>query len=345
MLDFDHSNFIRFIEEFPEQVKESDELVKKVDIPISRSDLQHLVISGMGGSAIAGDLLLAYVQDELNVPGVVNREYQLPAFVNEHSLVIAISYSGNTEETLSSVEQALHKNARVVGIASGGELENICKKNQLPFIKVPGGYPPRQALGFLFFSVLNVLEKIQLIEFKKADKKETLAVLGELRERLGPQSSFGHNLANHIAQTLYHTVPVIYTAVPYFYPIPVRWRNQFNENSKVMAFSNVFPELNHNEIMGWEGPRQVNQHFRVILLRDREESSQNKKRVEITKQILKNKKIPVLEVFSEGKSRLARMFSLIYTGDWASYYLAMINEKDPITIDSIDFLKKKLKEK
>ncbi|NOX36288.1 MAG: bifunctional phosphoglucose/phosphomannose isomerase [Calditrichaeota bacterium] len=344
MLDYDRSNFLRFLNDFPQQLTHAQKLVAEVQPRLDTGRIRNLVFAGMGGSAISGDLFIAYALDELAYPAQVNREYSLPAFVGEDTLFFATSYSGNTEETLTATEEAFKRGAQIVCISSGGELEAFSQSKGLLHMKIPGGLPPRQALGYLFFPVLFLCEKLGLIRPREEEVDETLKILNELQRRFNPNASQGHNLPNHIAQSLYHTIPVIYTAVPYLYPIPVRWRNQFNENSKIMAFSNVFPELNHNEIMGWEGPQKVNQFFRVVLLRDPEETPRNKQRVEITKGILKDKGIPILEVFAEGKSRLARMFSLIYIGDWASYYLAMINAKDPIKIDSITLLKKKLAE-
>ncbi len=344
MFDYDHHNFIRFLNEFPSQLKEAREIYQSSDVQVDFSRVQHIVFTGMGGSAISGDLAAAYLADRLTVPTTINREYTLPAFVNEHTLVIGSSYSGNTEETLTAVKHALERGAQVVAISSNGELEALAKEKGFSLIKIPGGLPPRQALGYLFVPVLLLLTESPLTAGDVENLDETIKVITELQKRFDPAQSQGNNLAHHIAQTLYHTIPVIYTAVHYLHPVTVRWRNQFNENSKIMAFSNVFPELNHNEIMGWEGPPEVNRLFRVIILRDPAESERNKQRVEITKTIIKDKGIPVLEIFAEGQGHLTRMFSLIYTGDWASYYLAMINEKDPIRIDSIDLLKKKLSE-
>jgi len=344
MFDYDHHNFIKFLNDFPAQLKEAQEIYESSSVDIDFARVKQIVFAGMGGSAISGDLVSAYLADRLTVPAIIHRGYDLPEFVNAETLVIGSSYSGNTEETISSIQQGLAKGAQVLAISSNGEVEKLANENGFTLIKIPGGLPPRQALGYLFVPLLLLLTDSPLTTGEKEDLGEVFKLIAELQKRFDPKQSQGNNLAHHIAQTLYHTIPVIYTAVPYLYPVPVRWRNQFNENSKIMAFSNVFPELNHNEIMGWEGPPEVNRLFRVIILRDPGESERNRQRVEITKTIIKDKGIPVLEIFAEGKSKLARMFSLIYTGDWASYYLAMINEKDPIRIDSIDLLKKKLSE-
>lgn len=342
MFDYDKSNFISFLKEFPNQIVESQKIMAEFKPGVNISGIQNIVFSGMGGSAIGCDLLLDYIKDELKLPAAVNREYSIPAFVNEHTLFMAISYSGNTEETISAIESALQAGAVVIALSSGGKLEKICNNKNYPHIKIPSGLPPRQALGYLFFSLLFLFEKLGFVSSKASEVEETLEYLTKQAERFSTSSTISPNLPNHVAQTVYHTIPVIYTAVPHFASVPIRWRNQFNENSKVMAFSNVFPEMNHNEIMGWEGPRQVNEKLRAIILRDLDESPRNQNRVNITKDILKQKQIPILEIFAEGNSRLTRLFSLIYTGDWASYYLAMLNEADPIKIESIDLLKERL---
>ncbi len=298
----------------------------------------------MGGSAIAGDLFLGYVQDELKLPALVNRDYNIPNFVNQNTLFIATSYSGNTEEALSTLNKAHERKATIVGISSDGELEEFCRKNDYTFIKVPSGLPPRQALGFLFFPLVFLFERLGFISSKKAEVSETEKLLQELLGRYNMAIHSTNNVANQIAQSVYNSIPLIYTGAPFLHVLPVRWRNQFNENSKILAFSNVFPELNHNEIMGWEGIKKLRDYVRVLLLRDTEESRRMQQRISITKKIIQDQGVQLGEVFSEGQSRLARLFSLIYVGDWASYYLAMLNEKDPIKIDSIDLLKQKLSE-
>ncbi len=344
MFDYDRSNFIKFLKEFPKQPRIVSEIMNEQPIELDTSNIQNIVFTGMGGSAIAGDLFLGYVQDELKLPALVNRDYNIPNFVNQNTLFIATSYSGNTEEALSTLNKAHERKATIVGISSDGELEEFCRKNDYTFIKVPSGLPPRQALGFLFFPLVFLFERLGFISSKKAEVSETEKLLQELLGRYNMAIHSTNNVANQIAQSVYNSIPLIYTGAPFLHVLPVRWRNQFNENSKILAFSNVFPELNHNEIMGWEGIKKLRDYVRVLLLRDTEESRRMQQRISITKKIIQDQGVQLGEVFSEGQSRLARLFSLIYVGDWASYYLAMLNEKDPIKIDSIDLLKQKLSE-
>ncbi len=342
MQSSDHSNFFQFICDFPNQVEEAPGLIKNLDLKSIGSDFTQVILTGMGGSAIAGDLLTHYLQDEFPIPFMVNRNYTLPNYIGPKTLVISCSYSGNTEETLNATKMALEKKASLIGLSSGGKLEALFTQNSLPLIKIPEGYPPRQALGYMFFPLLNLFQHLGFIKPKTADINETVHILKDLRERNNPKTTHNHNLCNHIAQKLYHKVPILYTATEFLYPVLVRWRNQFNENSKVLAFSNVFPELNHNEIMGWEAPPEVLENFNVVFLRDESELERNQKRLEITKDIFKKNHVPIFEVFGEGSSLLSRIFSIIYIGDWVSYYLALLYEKDPYKIDSIQYLKDSL---
>ena len=338
----DQSNFYQFICNFPAQIEEAMALIKHLNLQSLKKNYQQVVITGMGGSAIAGELLKYFLQHEIKIPFLVNRDYGLPAFVGSKTLVIACSYSGNTEETLNATRVAIKSKATIIGMSSGGTMEQLAGENNFPWIKVPEGYPPRQALGYMFFPLLNLFQHMGFIDPKLDDVQETIKILQDLRERNNPKKTHSHNLCNHIAQKLYKKIPIIYTATHFLNPVVVRWRNQFNENSKVLAFSNVFPELNHNEIMGWEAPFEVLKNFNVVFLRDESEMPRNKKRLEITKEMFQKNNVPIFEVFGEGRSMLSRIFSLIYIGDWVSYYLALLYEKDPIKIDSIQMLKESL---
>lgn len=342
MKNSDHANFYKIIGKLPEQIRESDELVQKIDLSPLPDSFDSVLLTGMGGSAITGDLMVAFLQDAFKIPFSVNRNYTVPGFINKRSLVLASSYSGNTEETLAAARAAVERGATVIVLSSGGKLTDFAREKNLPFIQIPGGLPPRQALGYLFFPFLFVLEQMGFISRIQTEVNETIEVLEELLEQNDPQRSHSHNLCNTIAQKLYEKIPVIYTAAEHLAPVTVRWRNQMNENAKVLAFSNVFPELNHNEIMGWEAKRSMLECFSILLLRDSGEVERNRKRLEISRDIWRKNNIPIFEVFGKGKSKLARMFSQIYIGDWVSYYLALLYGKDPIKIGSIDTLKEAL---
>lgn len=338
----DHSRFHEIICDFPEQILESSKLVENFNFKSIPKKFDHLIFLGMGGSAIAGDFLKCYLHQEFPVPFMVNRNYTLPDFVGPKTLVIACSYSGDTEETISATKSAIEAKAHVVGIASGGKLQQLLENQQKPFLKIPAGYPPRQALAFMFFPLLNLFQHLGIITPRQADLTEVITVLRGVREKNHPEKTHHHNFCNLIAQKLYKKIPVIYTASEFLYPVVVRWRNQFNENSKILAFSNVIPELTHNEIMGWEAPPDIVKNFNIIFLRNDFETIRNRKRLEITKNIFQKNNLAIFEVFAEGKSVLSQIFSLVYIGDWVSYYLAILYDKDPYKIESINHLKESL---
>jgi glucose/mannose-6-phosphate isomerase len=335
----DHSSFYQFICDFPKQIESSYHLLHNLDFKGYKISYENIVISGMGGSAIAGDLLQAFLKEDISLPIFINRNYSIPTYISSKTLFIACSYSGNTEETLQSYKRARQKKAKLIGIASGGTLKKLASRSKIPFVQIPDGYPPRQALGYMYFTLLHLFEILGIVKSKENQIKETIKVILEIRQRNHPKTTHSHNFCNHVAQKLFKKIPVIYSASEYLNPIATRWRNQLNENAKILSFSNVFPELNHNEIMGWEGPKDLLGNFSIIFLRDSSESTRNQKRLDITKEILQRHRFQIFEVFSEGKSLLSRMFSLIYIGDWVSYYLALLYDKDPYRIDSINFLK------
>ncbi|GAB4190187.1 MAG: bifunctional phosphoglucose/phosphomannose isomerase [Calditrichia bacterium] len=336
--------FLKYLEDFPVQAEKALEMVNAVEeISYDSSNIRYIVILGMGGSAIAGDLLAAYTESQLEIPVVVIRNYHLPAYVNENSLVIASSYSGNTEETLSAFNEALERKCMTMVISSGGELGELAKQKGLPWITLPEGFPPRQALGYSFFSLLFVLDKMGIIKVNKNDVNETVTLLKDILFRQHPDHGDKKHISYNIAEAIYKHIPVIYTGVSAYYPIARRIQNQLHENAKVLAFSNVIPEMNHNEIVGWDYDKKILNQFSVLFLRDENEDGQIQKRVNITKDIIHKKSSSVIELYPEGKSLLAKMFSLIYQGDWISYYLAVLCDKDPAEIKNIDYLKSKLK--
>ncbi len=342
MQNTEFAQFVEFLRSLPKQITESPSFLQNSSLTGLPSSFDNIILTGMGGSAIAGDLMTAYLQDKIATPFTVNRNYSLPRFVSERSLVLACSYSGDTEETLSAARTAFDRNATVIVLTSGGQLAELAREKGAPVIQIPTGFPPRQALGFMFFPLLHLLETLGIIKSEQPDIDETVHILHDISHHNDPKHTHGHNLCNHIAQKLYKKIPIMYTASEILYPVVVRWRNQFNENSKTLAFSNVFPELNHNEIMGCETPKELLAQFNVVLLRDSVESPRNKARLEITRELLRKCGVPIFEVFGEGKSCLARMFSHIYIGDWVSYYLAVLYGKDPMAIESIHKLKNAL---
>ncbi len=301
-----------------------------------------LVVTGMGGSAIGGKLLRDLLRDSSKAPIITCEDYHLPSYVGPRSLLVAISYSGNTEETLSAFVEGLKRRCMTVGIASGGLLGWACQELGLPFVRVPSGFPPRAALPYLFLPLLAVADRAGIADVPLIRQAEDLPrLLGEMARELGPDVPVEENKAKELARTVMGTIPVVYGFGP-FCSVALRLKTQFNENSKVLSFCNCLPGLDHDEIMGWEG--ELTDRFTVIFLRDREEDRQMRLRIEATKELIEEAGPRVVELWARGSSRLEKMFSLIYLGDMASIYLALARGIDPYELRSIQAVKLKMAE-
>ncbi len=320
----------------PEQIAEAIELVEQPYVK-GNGEIRNIVIAGMGGSALAGDILKTVFWHRWSTPVEVVRYYSLPHFVDEHTLLIVVSYSGNTEETLSCFSEAEKTGARVLCISSGGELTELAREKLIPLIRIPGGFPPRCAIGYLTIPMLLAMKQLG-IDLRQ-DIDETISTLKTLRSEL----AFGvaDNAAKKIAQSLVGRVPVVYSSYEYRV-VPFRWRTQLNENSKVWTHTNLLPELNHNEIVGMGVPAEICSKCFVVFLRDSEELSEIKRRVELTKEIISPLVSGTADVWSRGRSTLTKLFSLIYFGDWVSFHLAMERDVDPTPVERIDYLKRQL---
>lgn len=338
---YDKSKMQKLLIEFPKQVEEAVQIGKKFRSPFRRSQIDTIVITGLGGSAIGGDLLRSYLAEELKISIMINRHYFLAEFVNDRTLVVVSSYSGNTEETIAAHLDAKKRRAKVLCISSNGETAKIAKKFKQPLITIPKGFPPRTALGYSFFPILIALSKMRFIKPKNADIKETVALLKKKSKLYSAVND--KNPAIQLARQLYMKLPIIYSAADRFDIVNLRWRGQIAENAKQLAFGHVLPEMNHNELVGWRVLRRMMEEEMVALfLRDKEDHERVKIRMEVTKGIINQYASKVIEVHSEGRSLLARMFSLIYLGDWTSYYLAILNGVDPTPVKVIDYLKNEL---
>ncbi|MCX7705573.1 MAG: bifunctional phosphoglucose/phosphomannose isomerase [bacterium] len=330
----DKSNMLGLIENFDVQCLQAYSIHVG---DISMENINCFVFAGMGGSAIVGDILKQLVEDCSNIPFIVHRDYALPSCATDKSLVFAVSYSGNTEETLSAFREAIKRNSRVVSLSSGGDLEKVSKKEGVLHIKIPSGQPPRCSLGYMFFPLAKILEKPGYI--RPFSIKKIVEMAGNLRNVYGIDSK--NNMAKTIAHAMHNKNIVIYSG-KFLAPAALRWKTQIAENSKQMAFVNFFPEMNHNEIMAWNYPFDFVKNSIVFFLRDSNDNDRVKLRMELIADILEKKGIPVHEVLSEGNDVVERIFSLIILGDWISFYLALLNGEDPTEIKEITYLKKEL---
>lgn len=307
-----------------------------------KKEYHNIVVSGLGGSAIGGDILRTYVGQKANIPVVVVRDYDIPAFVNQDTLFLAVSYSGNTEETLSAYSQAQEKKAAIICITTGGKLKARADEDGNAVVVIPSGLVPRAATGYLFAPLALLLEKLGIVSGVRQELEETITVLRKMRESLLPEVDTPYNLARMLAAKMKDSLPVIWGTAGITEVAALRFKAQINENAKCPAYYNVFPELNHNEIVGFEVPRKLLQEISCIILRDQYDNERVKRRIEISKDIIKDQVKNIVEVNSQGQSFLARFYSLVYIGDYASVYLALEYGINPTPVKVIDYLKNEL---
>ncbi|MCM8795443.1 MAG: bifunctional phosphoglucose/phosphomannose isomerase [Candidatus Omnitrophica bacterium] len=341
----DKSDMLSLLLDFPGQCKAALDIGKRTELLFDHNAFNKIVFCGLGGSAIGADLVRSYLYFESKIPIIVLREYNLPGYVDNSSLVFISSYSGNTEETLSSYLEAKNKNAFIITISSGGKLEEYAHADKITFIPIPSGLPPRCALGYLSIVPLAILGKLGIIPKVDIDSsiRQMIEILDDLKDNsLKPTIAQSDNLAKSIAKKLYHKFSIVYSPSVHFDVCATRLRGQLNENSKALASSHVFPEMNHNEIVGWQNPRRLFKDFVVLMLRDSRAHPRVEKRMNITKDILNKEGIRVLEIYSHGEDLLSRIFSLIYIGDFISYYLAILYGIDPTPVERVTYLKNQL---
>lgn len=340
----DPSNMLDAVYGLPEQMEQALRIMDDVHLAINKERISNIIVTGLGGSAIGGDLVRVFTAGKLAVPMSVNRDYVLPNYTGPNTLVFASSYSGNTEETLSAYDMAKARGAQIVAITTGGQLGKKAEADGYPVIKIPAGLQPRAAIGVSFIPLVMALAKIGFLDVAdvKAQALDTITLLKAMRDELNPSVAKADNLSKQLAEKFYGNLPVIYGAAGTTEVVAQRWKGQICENAKAPAHYNVFPEWNHNELVGTEVPKDLLKRFQVVMLRDKNDHVRIQKRIDITKDIWRSAAGSVTEVWSRGNSDMARIFSLIYIGDYASVYLAFMNGVDPSTVEKIDLLKGKL---
>jgi len=336
----DKSDMFTLLRSFPQEIEDAGNIGQSFDLH-GKFNVDKILVVGMGGSAIGGDLLRCYLKDICSVPVIVNRSYTLPAFVDRNTLVFTCSFSGNTEETLTVTKKLADLKCPVICITSGGKLARLARVRNYNLVLLPNGRQPRTALAFLFIPMIVALERIGLLSEQDSAIEETVHIVTEAINRHIEQDS----AAQRMAEILHEKLPLIYTS-DLMEAVATRWRCQLAENSKILSFCNILPEMNHNEIVGFDPNSVILDKAQVVLLRDRAESPRMRYRFKITKDIIETYTAkPCEEVYSEGESLLSRMLSLIVFGDFVSFYLAILNKVDPNTIKNIDFLKNELAKK
>lgn len=306
---------------------------------INATEISNIIVSGLGGSAISADLMRNYLGDELPIPYIVNRNYNLPKFANKNTLFVASSYSGNTEETISALHQAIKLGCKIVCITTGGEVEEIARINNLSCIKVQPGFQPRYALGLSFFSLLKVFQEIKLIGNQNSVVEKILSNW----KTNGSKFTKEGNEAITFAESLVGFIPVIYSVSDSTNSVGYRFKCQVNENAKLHAFHHEIPEMNHNEIIGWESYQEKQFHAKIVNIVDETYHSQIQKRFSILKDIFSKTGVEIISIKSNEENFKVRLLDLIYLADWISYYLGVLRGFDPSEIDNIHTLKEKLK--
>ncbi|MFH1390262.1 MAG: bifunctional phosphoglucose/phosphomannose isomerase [Candidatus Margulisiibacteriota bacterium] len=299
-----------------------------------------VVISGMGGSGISGEILADAFP--LTCPVTIVKNYSLPDYIDSEATVVAVSYSGETEETLAVVRQAEARGARVVCITSGGKLKEMASQKNWPMVLIPTGFQPRAALMYLFVPLLQVLGRLGVIEEQEAEILRSLPLIKKLRDEYSASNPVRSNPAKQLAKKIAGKIPVIIGSAGTTGAVANRFKNQFNENTKLPAFASVFPEVNHNETASYFAMSRDKYNFALIILRDEADNERIKKRIEITKSLLSQQFGGINEFFSQGKSRFARLASLVLLADFASVYAAILQGIDPTTIEAITRLKKEM---
>lgn len=332
---YDNQNQYKVLRETYKQA--SDAWNNKINLSQLKKDrFSSIVFCGLGGSAIGGDLLCDYLSGELNVPFNVVRGYNLPSFVDENTLVIISSYSGNTEETISCFEQAQKNKSKIVVITSGGKIGDIASANKIPSINIQSGFQPRYALGLSFFSLLKLMQELGFV-----DEDSNVKKIIDLWQKRGEEYSSDKNLAVQIAGEIIGFIPVIYSG-EFLSSTGYRLKCQLNENSKLHAFHHSLPEMNHNEIIGWESYKEKQFQTKVIYLIDKEYHPQNLKRFNTLKEMLAEQKIEVLTLSSNEENKKVRIMDLIFLSDWISFYASVLRGFDPSEIDFIYRMKQRL---
>lgn len=321
----------KLVENFPNQLKEAFEIASKASLS-PKNNIQNIIITGLGGSGIGGTIISELVAETCPVPVIINKDYFLPGFVNTRSLVIISSYSGNTEETLQAMEQALNKKAQIICITSGGKVQELAQQNKLDVINIPGGNPPRSCIGYSLVQLIKIFTHYNFAPAKLMDDvKKSIELLIKSQSQIT-------NDAQIIAKSLINKIPVLYS-LGSCEGVSVRFRQQINENSKMLCWHHVLPEMNHNELVGWT---TRNENLAVVTFHTSFDYERTKKRYEICRPIFEKYSDSITDITAKGDSILEQFMYLINIGDWISVYIAEIRNIDPVEVNIINHLKNEL---
>jgi len=340
--EIDASHMLQVIENFPDQIQEAIQCTHASNL-VDFIKIDNVVLTGMGASGISGDFVTSLFRDKIDTPIVVNKDYMLPKWVHKNTLAVFLSYSGNTEETISAFKEAYQKKCHMIAISSNGKLQELCENRKVTCVSIPGGLQPRAATAYLLIPLLFILKKNGLLRHPiESDIDEVLHISKTCCNEYGMDTPEDQNLAKQIALSLHATIPSMY-GWGFYDAVAQRWKTQINENSKMISCYDVLPEASHNDIVGWAANSEITKQFSCVLIRDHhEESIYMRARLEFMKTLFNDVSSHVIEIQPQGKSRLAKALSLILLGDFVSCYLALLRAVDPTPIDAIQELKNRL---
>jgi len=321
-----------YIDDFSNHLREAIEIANNTSLTSCTKEIRNILICGLGGSGIGGAIVSDIISPKVPIPIATTKDYTIPNFVNEHTLVIANSYSGNTEETLYALEKCQSRRAEIAVITSGGKLKNIAEENKYNQIIIPGNQPPRAMFGYAFTELFFMLNHYGIIDDSfKSDFTKAIELLDTEKSDIQEQ-------AMSLAKKMHKQTPVIYVANG-FEGVAVRFRQQLNENSKMLCWHHVVPEMNHNELLGWR--TNIND-LAVVYFRNKSDYDRNQIRMDINKKVISVYTDNISEIWSKGDSLIENSLYHINLGDWVSWYLSEMNNVDAIEIDIINYLKGEL---
>ncbi len=326
----------------PEQIAQAWNHARLVDLPDKHSDIFSFIVVGIGGAAMSGDFLQAVVAHTAQIPVHVVRGYDLPAYVGPDSVVVAVSHSGNTEETLTLFEEAIDRGVKPVIVTSGGRLAELTTVHRAPLVNyAAAGAKPRTAVGFMFMSLLGIAQAVHVADRMDGPVAEAVALLGEARAAFGPDMPVATNPAKQIAQAFFGKIPLIYAA-GFLQPVTLWWKEQLSANAKTTAITDVQPELNHTSVLGYAYPEGNADRLAAVQLRSSYDHARVRLHWQATTDLLERAGIAARIVEVKGQSRLAQMLWCTSLGDWVSYYLALLNGVDPTPEDALAHMKRVL---
>ena len=345
MKKLDQSDILRKIQELPEQIERCWSDWQRIAIPAHFINAKNVLFLGMGGSGIPAALIASLARYNLPMVVEVSRDYHIPAWVDKNTLVIAISYSGETEETIEAFRQAATKTEKLITISTGGRLASLSSQNKALHYSFEYESQPRAAIGFSLTSLLAIFSKLRFLEIKNEDIAEVVELVRGLTKKIDAEVLQYRNPAKLLAQKIYGKIPVILGSGT-LSEVARRWKGDFNENSKNQAYFEEIPEMNHNALVGLEFPEDLAKKVFFVLLESKYNFDRNRLRQNIVAQILEKRRINYETVVMEPSgSAIAELYQMIIYSGFVSYYLAILNNVDPEPVKIISFLKDRLAER